>query len=73
MPLAAEIPGTVGKGLLTVVQFAEALGVKPATVRQWVWRRKVEFVRVRRSIRFRPETAQRIISEGTVPELGQPQ
>jgi len=52
--------------LLTVKQFAEALGLKPATIRMRVWRREVEFVRVGRAIRFRPETVQRIIDEGTV-------
>jgi excisionase family DNA binding protein len=55
------------RGLLTVVEFAEALGRKPATVRQMVWRRQVEFVRVGRSIRFKPETVEEIIMEGTVP------
>jgi excisionase family DNA binding protein len=58
---------TVRKGLLTVEQFALALGLKPATVRQWVWRRQVEFVRVGRAIRFRPEVAEKLISSGIVP------
>lgn len=55
------------RGLLTVEQFAEALGRKPATIRQMVWRRQVEFVRIGRSIRFKPETVEQIISRGTVP------
>ena len=58
-----------GRGLLTVMEFAEALGRKPATVRQMVWRRQVEFVRVGRSIRFKPETVEEIIKDGTVPAL----
>ena len=57
----------VRKGLLTVEEFAGRLGLKPATVRQKIWRREVEFVRVGRSIRFKPETADQIISAGTVP------
>jgi excisionase family DNA binding protein len=59
------------KGLLTVAEFALTLGVKPATVRQWVWRRGVEFVRVGRSVRFRPETAAKLIARGTVPAVEQ--
>jgi excisionase family DNA binding protein len=57
----------VRKGLLTVEQFADAVGLRPSTVRQWVWRREVEFIRIGRAIRFRPETAERLIAAGTVP------
>lgn len=56
-------------GLLTVDEFAAEVGWKPATVRQKVWRREVEFVRIGRSIRFRPETAEKLIEAGTVPVL----
>jgi hypothetical protein len=35
--------------LLTVDQFAEAIGWKPATVRQKVWRREIDFVRIGKS------------------------
>ena len=55
--------------LLNVEEFAEAIGLKPATIRQQVWRRQVEFVRVGRAIRFKPETVQKIIARGTVPTL----
>lgn len=59
----------VTKGLWTVEQFAAAVGLKPATIRQKIWRREIEFVRVGRAIRFRPETAERLIESGTVPVL----
>jgi excisionase family DNA binding protein len=59
----------VGRGLLTVEEYADALGLKPKTVRQKVWRREIEFVRVGRSIRFRPETIEKLIQDGTVPPL----
>jgi excisionase family DNA binding protein len=55
--------------LLKVEEFAAAIGLKPATVRQQVWRRQVEFVRVGRAIRFKPETVQKIIERGTVPAV----
>jgi excisionase family DNA binding protein len=59
------------KGLLTVAQFAELTGWKPSTVRQKVWRREIEFVRMGRCIRFRPETVTRLIEQGTVPPKNQ--
>jgi hypothetical protein len=55
--------------LLSVAEFARATGMAPATVRQRVWLRQIEFVRLGRSIRFRPETAEKLIREGTVPPL----
>jgi excisionase family DNA binding protein len=57
----------VRKGLMTVEQFAETVGLKPATIRQKVWRREIEFVRIGRAIRFRPETAEKMIEAGIVP------
>lgn len=57
----------VRKGLMTVEQFAEAVGLRPATVRQNIWRRELEFVRIGRAIRFKPETAEKLIDAGTVP------
>jgi excisionase family DNA binding protein len=59
----------VRKGLMTVREFAEAVGLKPASVRQKVWRRELEFVRIGRAIRFKPETAEKLIEAGTVPAL----
>ena len=61
----------VRKGLMTVEQFAEAVGLRPATVRQKIWRRELEFVRIGRAIRFKPETAEKLIDAGTVPALEQ--
>ena len=61
----------VRKGLMTVEQFADAVGLRPATVRQKVWRREIEFVRIGRAIRFRPETVEKLIEAGTVPALEQ--
>ncbi len=55
--------------LLNVEEFAAAVGWKPSTVRQKVWRREVEFIRMGRSIRFKRETAEKLIKRGTVPAL----
>jgi excisionase family DNA binding protein len=55
--------------LLTVEEFATALGWKPSTVRQKIWRRELEYVKLGRSVRFKAETAQNLIERGTVPAL----
>jgi excisionase family DNA binding protein len=54
------------RNLLTVEEFAECLALRPKTIRQWVFRREVPFVRVGHSIRFRPETIDEIIQRGNV-------
>lgn len=55
--------------LLSVEEFAAALGLSPRTIRQWVWMRRIPFIRVGRAIRFRPETVNEIIDRGTIPAL----
>jgi len=55
--------------LLSVTEFADAVGLSPKTIRQWVWMRRVPYVRVGRAIRFRQETAEEILNRGTVPAL----
>lgn len=55
--------------LLNVEEFAAALGVAPATIRQWVWRRRIGFIRVGRLIRFRREQVDEMLAAGEVPAL----
>jgi excisionase family DNA binding protein len=55
--------------LLSVTEFADAVGLSPKTIRQWVWMRRVPYVRVGRAIRFRQETVEEILRRGEVPAL----
>jgi excisionase family DNA binding protein len=55
--------------LLTVNEFAAQVGWKPSTVRQKIWRRELEYVKLGRSVRLKPETAQTLIERGTIPAL----
>jgi hypothetical protein len=44
-------------------------GWKIATVRQKVWLRQIEYVKLGRNIRFHPSTIQTLINQGTVPAI----
>jgi excisionase family DNA binding protein len=61
----------VSNRLLNVEEFAAAVGWKPSTVRQKVWRREIDYVKIGRSVRFKPDTAEKLIERGTVPALEQ--
>ena len=55
--------------MLTPPQAAEALGVSIHTVRFWIYRRKIDFVKIGRSVRVSEATVQKIIDRGTMPAL----
>ena len=57
------------KRLLTVDQFADATGLKPKTVRQKIWRRELEYVKIGRNVRLRADLVNELIERGTVPAL----
>ena len=60
---------TIDKRLLTVNEFAAATGWKPGTVRQKIWCRELEHVRIGGSIRIRADLIDELIERGTVPVL----
>lgn len=53
--------------LLTVCQAAEALAVKPATIRAWLLRRKLPRVYCGRAVRIPEESVREFIERNTVP------
>jgi len=53
--------------LMTLTEAAERLGLKVATLRFWVWQRRIEIVRVGRAVRVREDVVKRLIEQGTVP------
>lgn len=55
--------------LLTVAQTAAALAAAPATVREWVWRRRCPVVRIGRSVRIPAEWVANYIEAHTTPAL----
>jgi len=56
--------------LLTVSETAEALRIKPATVRAWVLRRKISSFRVGRAVRVSAEEIDRLLHDGLRPAKG---
>jgi excisionase family DNA binding protein len=55
------------KGLLPVNEAAEALNLKPATIRAWLLRRKLPRVNCGRAVRIPTEAIQVFIQQNTVP------
>lgn len=53
--------------LLTVNQFAEALGVTPACIRRWLLERKIAHVKVGRLVRLTPDELSRVVQDGFRP------
>jgi excisionase family DNA binding protein len=54
------------KQLLTVKEAAELLGVKPSTLRSWIWQRRIPYIKLSRSVRIAPEALQEIIANNTI-------
>ena len=55
--------------LLTVEQAAQMLSLRPATIRDWIWRRKIETIRIGRAVRIPEAQIEALIERGTVPAL----
>lgn len=53
--------------LLTLGQAAEQLAVSIATLRSWVWHKKIEVVRIGRCVRIRQEVLDELVAKGIVP------
>jgi excisionase family DNA binding protein len=53
--------------LLTIAEAAEALSLKPSTIRAWVLRRKLPRVNCGRAVRIPADAVERFIAENTVP------
>ena len=55
------------KKLLTVAEFAEALGMTQAGVRRWVLERRICTIRLGRLCRIPAEEVDRLVAEGLRP------
>jgi excisionase family DNA binding protein len=55
------------RSLLTIDEVAAIMNLQPKTIRAWVGRREISFVRVGHNVRFRPEVLDELIANGEVP------
>lgn len=57
--------------LFRIPQAVDYLGgvVKAATLRQWIWRREIEYVHIGRAVCIPQDALDRLIDTGTVPAL----
>jgi excisionase family DNA binding protein len=53
--------------LLTIAEAANRLGLRPATLRHWVWQRQIAIVKIGRCIRIQEAVIQDLIAKGTRP------
>lgn len=54
------------RSLLTVDDVAEIMNLQPKTIRDWVSRRSIPFVRVGHNVRFRPDAVDKLIANSEV-------
>lgn len=55
--------------LRTVEEAARRLGLKPRTVRRWVFLRKIDYVKVGGAVRIAESELERVIEQGTVQRI----
>ena len=57
--------------LFRIPQAVDYMGgvVKAATLRQWIWKRQIEYVHIGRSVCIPQSALDRLIDSGTVPAL----
>lgn len=53
------------KKLLNAKEVAEVLGVEISTIYDWVYRKKIEHIKIGKLLRFNPETLQDYINNHT--------
>lgn len=57
--------------MLTVAETAKRLGMKEQTIRLWIFLRRIEHVKLGRSVRIPEVEIERLIAEGTIPRREQ--
>jgi excisionase family DNA binding protein len=57
--------------LLSLAEAAEVLHLKPSTMRAWVFRRRIPFVKMGRRVLFRRSDLDALIAQSVVPASGE--
>jgi excisionase family DNA binding protein len=66
------VKGITQERLLTIEEAAEALGLKPPTIRKWVGQRRIGYHRLGRAFRISDAEIQRLLEAGSVPAAPKP-
>ena len=57
------------KQMLTINEVAQRLGLRLATIRSWIWKRQIGYVKVSRAVRIPADEVERLIESGTRPAV----
>ena len=55
--------------LLNVTEAAAMLGLKPSTLYQWAYERRIAYVKIGGALRFRLSALEKLIAKSEVPAL----
>ena len=58
---------TLESGLLTVAEAAQLLRLKPSTIRDWILKRRIPFVKISRRVFLRRADIEGLIASSVVP------
>jgi excisionase family DNA binding protein len=54
---------------LNIREAARELGLKESTVRDWVWRRRIQYFKIGGAIRIDEREIEKILAESVIPAL----
>ncbi|HUU26282.1 MAG TPA: helix-turn-helix domain-containing protein [archaeon] len=55
------------KELLSMVEAVKLLGIKLPTLREWVMKRRIEYIKIGRLVKFERKTIEKFIKDNRVP------
>jgi excisionase family DNA binding protein len=66
IPVEVTPPPTLFEPLMSVKQTAKVLGISEKTLRDWVWRKKIDYVKTGDRVMFEPEAIRQFIVRNRV-------
>lgn len=65
VPLKPTLPTQTLEPLLSISEAARILAVSPATLRTWIHRKRIPYVKMGRRVGFHPDTIRNFIAQNT--------
>ena len=66
VPIEVTPPLITFEPLMSIKQTAKILGIKEKTLRDWVWRKKIDYVKSGDRVMFEPEAIRQFIARNRV-------